>query len=160
MPVKKNKPFQIPLDVPVSEPHSQTHYLAPDPVVEVAPVPEELELNKNYETDIDFANKLLSLDFKPVKKSKPRKPKKVEPVVVEPVVVEPVKKTRKPKKVVEVITDYAQPAKATKKSNPWIDHIKKFSVDNGLTYNKSMLDPRLKESYVKSTGTKGKVSLG
>ena len=56
--------------------------------------------------------------------------------------------------------DYAQPVKATKKSNPWIDHIKKFSVDNGLTYNKSMLDPRLKESYVKSTGTKGKVSLG
>ena len=56
-------------------------------------------------------------------------------------------------------TDYAQPVKATKKSNPWIDHIKKLSVDNGLTYNKSMLDPRLKESYVKSTGSKGKVSL-
>ena len=56
--------------------------------------------------------------------------------------------------------DYAQPVKATKKSNPWIDHIKKFSVDNGLAYNKSMLDPRLKESYVKSTGSKGKVNLG
>ena len=165
MPVKKNKPFQIPLDVPVSEPHSQTHYLAPDPVVEVAPVPEELELNKNYETDIDFANKLLSLDFKPVKKSKPRKPKKVEPVVVEPVVVEPVKKTRKPKKVVEVITDsdsepeviQAEPEPKLKKSNAWVQHIRAFALEHGIGYNKAMIHPDLKKNYLKSTG--GRVSL-
>ena len=55
--------------------------------------------------------------------------------------------------------DYAQPVKATKKSNCWIDHIKKFALDNGITYNKAMIDSRLKESYVKSTGSKGKVSL-
>ena len=56
-------------------------------------------------------------------------------------------------------TDYAQPVKATKKSNCWIDHIKKFALDNGITYNKAMIDSRLNESYVKSTGSKGKVSL-
>ena len=56
-------------------------------------------------------------------------------------------------------TDYAQPVKATKKSNCWIDHIKKFALENGITYNKAMIDSRLKESYVKSTGSKGKVSL-
>jgi hypothetical protein len=37
---------------------------------------------------------------------------------------------------------------------------KKFALENGITYNKAMLDPRLKESYVKSTGSKGKVNLG
>ena len=119
-------------------------------------VPEELELNRNYETDPEFQknmeldfDKLLSLDFKPVKKSKPKVGKVKSPVPEE----------------LELNRNYgavdcAQPVKATKKSNSWIDHIKKFSVDNGLTYNKSMLDPRLKESYVKSTGSKGKVNLG
>ena len=108
---------------------------------------------------------------------KQKRAKKIAPVleaVIEPVVealmdIKPKTKGRKVKTPVPEelelnrnyeTVDYAQPAKATKKSNPWIDHIKKFSVDNGLTYNKSMLDPRLKESYVKSTGTKGKVSLG
>ena len=107
---------------------------------------------------------------------KQKRVKKVAPVletVIEPVVealmdVKPKTKVRKVKTAVPEelelnrnyeAVDYAQPVKATKKSNPWIDHIKKFSVDNGLTYNKSMLDPRLKESYVKSTGSKGKVSL-
>ena len=110
----------------------------------------------------------------PMKQKKVKKTAPVLEAVIEPVVealmdAKP-KRTRKVKSPVpeelelnrnyETI-DYAQPAvKATKKSNPWIDHIKKFSVDNGLTYNKSMLDPRLKESYVKSTGSKGKVNLG
>ena len=109
----------------------------------------------------------------PVKQKRVKKVAPVLEAVIEPVVealmdVKPKTKVRKVKSPVpeelelnrnyEAI-DYAQPVKATKKSNPWIDHIKKFSVDNGLTYNKSMLDPRLKESYVKSTGSKGKVSL-
>ena len=112
----------------------------------------------------------------PVKQKRVKKVSPVLEAVIE-LVVEPVVEALmdvKPKKVRKVkspvpeelelnrnyeATDYAQPVKATKKSNPWIDHIKKFSVDNGLTYNKSMLDPRLKESYVKSTGSKGKVSL-
>ena len=106
----------------------------------------------------------------PMKQKRVKKSKEVMEAVVElPVieaVVEKVKKARKVKTPVpeelELNRNYdtVDAAKATKKSNPWIDHIKKFSVDNGLTYNKSMLDPRLKESYVKSTGTKGKVSLG
>ena len=112
----------------------------------------------------------------PVKQKRVKKVAPVLEAVIEPV-VEPVVEALmdvKPKKVRKVKSpvpeelelnrnyeaiDYAQPVKATKKSNPWIDHIKKCSVDNGLTYNKSMLDPRLKESYVKSTGSKGKVSL-
>ena len=112
----------------------------------------------------------------PVKQKRVKKVAPVLEAVIEPV-IEPVVEALmdvKPKKVRKVKSpvpeelelnrnyeaiDYAQPVKATKKSNPWIDHIKKFSVDNGLTYNKSMLDPRLKESYVKSTGSKGKVSL-
>ena len=108
----------------------------------------------------------------PVKQKRVKKVAPVLEAVIEPVVealmdVKP-KKVRKVKTAVPEelelnrnyeAVDYAQPVKATKKSNPWIDHIKKFSVDNGLTYNKSMLDPRLKESYVKSTGSKGKVSL-
>jgi len=177
MPVKKNKPFQIPLDVPVYQPHSQTHYLAPEPVVEVAPVPElapvvevaevvqekpkktrkvkspvpeELELNRNYETDQEFEknvaldfDKLFSLDFKPVKK------------------------TRKPKKVVEVITDsdsdsepevkQAEAEPKLKKSNAWVQHIRNFALENGIGYNKAMIHPDLKKNYIKSTG--GRVSL-
>jgi hypothetical protein len=176
MPVKKVKSFQIPLDVPVSEPHSQTHYLAPEPVAEVAPVA-ELELNKNYETDPEFQknmeqdfDKLLSLDFKPVKKSKPRKLKKVvEPVVVEPVVVEPVvvKKPRKQKKVVEVITDSdsepevkePEPEPKLKKSNAWVQHIRAFALEHGIGYNKAMIHPDLKKSYIKASSNGGKVSL-
>jgi hypothetical protein len=112
-------------------------------------------------------------DEAPMKQKKTKKVKEVMEVVVEMPVVEVVQeKPKKARKVKSPVpeelelnrnyetVDYSQPAKATKKSNPWIDHIKKFSVDNGLTYNKSMLDPRLKESYVKSTGSKGKVSLG
>jgi len=113
-------------------------------------------------------------DEVPMKTKKPKKVKEVMDAVVEMPVVEVVqekpKKTRKVKSPVpeelelnrnyETI-DYAQPAvKATKKSNCWIDHIKKFALENGITYNKAMLDPRLKESYVKSTGSKGKVNLG
>jgi len=108
----------------------------------------------------------------PMKTKKVKKIKEVLDTVTEmPVVeavVEKVKRVRKVKTPVpeelELNRNYgdvdcAQPVKATKKSNPWIDHIKQFSIDNGLTYNKSMIDPRLKESYVKSVGSKGKVSL-
>ena len=109
----------------------------------------------------------------PMKQKKVKKTAPVLEAVIEPVVealmdAKP-KRTRKVKSPVpeelelnrnyETI-DYAQPAvKATKKSNCWIDHIKKFALENGITYNKAMLDPRLKESYVKSTGSKGKVNL-
>jgi hypothetical protein len=89
-----------------------------------SPVPEELELNRNYETDTEFQknvaldfDKLLSLDFKPVKETKPKAGK-----------------------------------------NPWIEHIKAFALENGISYNKAMLHENLKKDYVKTT--KGKVTLG
>jgi len=102
------------------------------------------ELNKNYETDIDFANKLLSLDFAPVKKGKPKVVKVKSPVPEE----------------LELNRNYEAPVKESKPkaANAWIAHIKAFALQNGITYNKAMLDPRLKETYIKST--KGKVSLG
>jgi hypothetical protein len=117
-----------------------------------SPVPEELELNRNYETDPEFHknmeqdfDKLFSLDFGPVKKSKPKVGKVKSPVPEE----------------LELNRNYEAPVKESKpmtKKNPWIEHIKAFALQNGITYNKAMLDPRLKETYIKST--KGKVTLG
>ena len=129
---------------------------------------------KKQVVDIPVVGVIELNDEAPMKQKRAKKIAPVLEAVIEPVVealmdIKPKTKGRKVKTPVPEelelnrnyeTVDYAQPAKATKKSNPWIDHIKKFSVDNGLTYNKSMLDPRLKESYVKSTGTKGKVSLG
>lgn len=162
MPAKKNKPFQIPLDVPVSEPHSQTHYLGSEPVVEVALVPEVAPVVEVAEV----AEAVVEVK----KEKKPRKPKKVvEPVLVQPVVVEAVKKTRKPKKVVEVITDsdsdsepeVKQPEAEPKlkKSNAWVQHIRKFALENGIGYNKAMIHENLKKDYVKVSSNKGRVSL-
>lgn len=107
---------------------------------------------------------------------KQKRAKKIAPVleaVIEPVVealmdIKPKTKGRKVKTPVPEelelnrnyeTVDYAQPAKATKKSNCWIDHIKKFALENGITYNKAMIHDKLKESYVKSSGSKGKVNL-
>ena len=107
-------------------------------------------------------------DEAPMKQQKTKKVKEVIEAVVEvPVVeavVEKVKKARKVKSPVpeelELNRNYDEPKKETKPKagNAWIAHSNQFSIDNNLTYNKSMLDPRLKETYVKST--KGKVSLG
>jgi len=159
MPVKKVKSFQIPSDVPVSEPHSQTHYLAPDPVVEVAPV--AVQTNSAPVAEVAPVVEVVK------KEKKPRKPKiVVEPVVVEPVVV---RKQRKQKTVVEVITDSdsepevkepePEPEPKLKKSNPWVQHIRAFALEHGITYNKAMIHCDLKKSYVKSSSNKGRVSL-
>jgi len=106
-------------------------------------------------------------DEVPMKTKKPKKVKEVMEAVVEMPVVEVVqekpKKVRKVKSPVpeelELNRNYEAPVKESKPKagNAWIAHIKQFSIDNNLTYNKSMLDPRLKETYIKST--KGKVSL-
>lgn len=107
-------------------------------------------------------------DEAPMKQKKTKKVKEVMEAVVElPVieaVVEKVKKARKVKTPVpeelDLNRNYDEPVEESKPKagkNPWIAHIKQFSIDNNLTYNKSMLDPRLKETYIKST--KGKVSL-
>ena len=106
------------------------------------------------------------------KKSK-MKVEDILPIVVEPVVVmETPKKTRKKKEMKETEVQLivpeselnrnydkveSKPETKTKKTNPWINHIKDFASKNGLTYNKAMLDPLLKSSYVKTS--KGKVDL-
>ena len=107
-------------------------------------------------------------DEAPIKQKKPKKVKEVIEAVVEvPVVeavVEKVKKSRKVKSPVpeelELNRNYDEPKKETKPKagNAWIAHIKAFAEQNGMTYNKAMLDPRLKETYIKSS--KGKVTLG
>jgi len=104
----------------------------------------------------------------PMKTKKPKKVKEVMEAVVEMPVVEVVqekpKKARKVKSPVpeelELNRNYEEPVKESKPKagNAWIAHIKAFALENGITYNKAMLDPRLKETYVKSN--KGKVTLG
>jgi hypothetical protein len=108
-------------------------------------------------------------DEAPMKQKKTKKVKEVMEAVVEMPVIEVVqekpKKARKVKSPVpeelELNRNYEEPMKETKPNtgkNPWIAHVKSFAEQNGITYNKAMLDPRLKETYIKST--KGKVSLG
>jgi hypothetical protein len=110
-------------------------------------------------------------DEAPMKTKKPKKVKEVMEAVVEMPVVEVVqdkpKKARKVKTPVaevmpelELNRNYDEPVKEDKPKvgkNPWIEHIKQFSIDNGLTYNKSMIHPDLKKNYVKTTN--GKVTL-
>ena len=103
----------------------------------------------------------------PMKQKRVKKSKEVMEAVVEmPVVEAVVEKVKKPRKVkspvpeeLELNRNYEEPKKETKPKagNAWIAHIKAFAEQNGMTYNKAMLDPRLKETYIKST--KGKVSL-
>ena len=107
-------------------------------------------------------------DEVPMKTKKPKKVKEVMEAVVEIPVVEVVqekpKKVRKVKSPVleelELNRNYDEPVKESKPKagNAWIAHIKAFALENGITYNKAMLDPRLKETYIKSS--KGKVTLG
>ena len=84
-------------------------------------------------------------DEAPMKQKKPKKARKVKSPVPEEL---------------ELNRNYEEPVKESKPKagNAWIAHIKAFALENGITYNKAMLDPRLKETYVKST--RGKVSLG
>ena len=107
-------------------------------------------------------------DEAPIKQKKPKKVKEVTEAVVEvpvvEVVVEKVKKSRKVKSPVpeelELNRNYDEPKKETKPNtgkNPWIEHIKAFALENGLSYNKAMLHEDLKKNYVKTS--KGKVSL-
>lgn len=107
-------------------------------------------------------------DEAPMKQKRVKKVKEVVESVVEvPVmeaVVEKVKKTRKLKTSVpeelELNRNYDEPKKETKTmtgKNPWIEHIKAFALENGLSYNKAMLHEDLKKNYVKTS--KGKVSL-
>ena len=109
-------------------------------------------------------------DEAPMKQKRVKKVKEVMEAVVEvpvPVVEAVVEKVKKPRKVkspvpeeLELNRDYEEPKKETKPmvgKNPWIEHIKSFALENGLTYNKAMLHEDLKKNYVKST--RGKVSL-
>ena len=125
---------------------------------------------KSKVTDISLPE-VIDLVAEPIMKQKRvKKIKEVLDAVVEMPVIEAVvekpKKARKVKSLVpeelELNRNYETPVKekevkTTKKSNCWIDHIKQFSIDNGLTYNKSMIHPDLKKNYVKTT--KGRVSL-
>jgi len=108
-------------------------------------------------------------DEAPMKTKKPKKVKEVMEAVVELPVVEVVqekpKKVRKVKSPVpeelELNRNYEEPVKESKTKsgkNPWIEHIKSFALENGLSYNKAMLHEDLKKNYVKTS--KGKVTLG
>jgi len=108
-------------------------------------------------------------DEAPMKQKKNKKVKEVMEAVVEMPVVEVVqekpKKVRKVKSPVpeelELNRNYEEPVKESKPKagkNPWIEHIRSFALENGLSYNKAMLHEDLKKNYVKTS--KGKVTLG
>ena len=46
-----------------------------------------------------------------------------------------------------------------KPSNPWVEHIRNFAKEKGLTYNKAMIDPDLKKTYVKTVSAKNIVTV-
>jgi len=79
---------------------------------------------------------------KEIKQRRPRKSKVVEI-------------REHPPPIVEMPKEEVKETVSTKKpSNPWIDHIKTFAKEKGLTYNKAMLDPDLKKTYVKVVSAK------
>lgn len=79
---------------------------------------------------------------KEIKQRRPRKSKVVEI-------------REHPPPVAEMPKEEVKETVSTKKpSNPWIDHIKTFAKEKGLTYNKAMLDPDLKKTYVKVVSAK------
>lgn len=107
-------------------------------------------------------------DEAPMKQKRVKKVKEVVESVVEvPVMEAVVEKVKKPRKVkspvpeeLELNRNYDEPKKESKPmtgKNPWIEHIKAFALENGLSYNKAMLHEDLKKNYVKTS--KGKVSL-
>ena len=122
------------------------------------------------QTDVSVSE-IIDLVAEPlIKQKRVKKVKEVLDTVTEmPVVeavVEKVKRVRKVKTPVPEelelnrnyeAVDYAQPVKATKKSNCWIDHIRSFALENGISYNKAMIHQDLKKNYIKST--RGKVNL-
>jgi hypothetical protein len=62
------------------------------------------------------------------------------------------------RKITNTITDIAGKVniirqggeiKKTKKSNPWIDHVKEFAKENNINYSKALSDPKCKSQYKK-----------
>ena len=84
---------------------------------------------------------------KEIKQRRPRKSKVVE------IQEHPAPVAEMPKEEVKEIVSTKKP------SNPWIDHIKNFAKEKGLTYNKAMLDPDLKKTYVKVVSAKNIQSI-
>ena len=97
-----------------------------------------LEVPHDQSDTMDLINKLPKAEIKPEKKQRlPRKPKIMEI-------------QEYPAAVPEAPKEEAKEVVPTKKpSNPWVEHIRNFAKEKGLTYNKAMLDPDLKKSYVK-----------
>ena len=107
-----------------------------------------LEIPADQSDTMDLINELPKAEIKPeTKQRRPRKPKNQE-------------LQEHPAAIPETPKEEVKEAVPTKKpSNPWIDHIKNFAKEKGLTYNKAMLDPDLKKSYVKVVSAKNMVSV-
>jgi len=123
---------------------------------------------KQSDVDLPVVGIIDLNDEAPMKQKRVKKVKEVMEAVVEmPVVEAVVEKVKKPRRVktpvpeeLELNRNYDEPKKETKPKagkNPWIEHIKAFALENGLSYNKAMLHEDLKKNYVKTS--KGKVNL-
>ena len=107
-----------------------------------------LEIPHDQSDTMDLINELPKAEIKPeTKQRRPRKQKIQE-------------LQEHPAAVAEAPKEEAKEAFSTEKaSNPWIQHIKAFAKEHNLTYNKAMLDPNLKKSYVRVVSNKNIVAV-
>jgi len=59
-----------------------------------------------------------------------------------------------PAAVAEIPKEVKEAEPTKKPSNAWVEHIREFAKRNDLTYNKAMLHPDLKKTYVKVVSAK------
>ena len=107
-----------------------------------------LEVPEDQSDTMDLI-KELPVDVKP--EAKPKRARKTKVQEMQDV------EFQHPGPVVEVEKEVVSAAK--KLSNPWIDHIRLFAKTHDLTYNKAMLHPDLKKTYVKVITSKNTVSV-
>ena len=107
-----------------------------------------LDVPEDQSETMDLINEL-PVDVKP--EAKPKRARKTKVQEMQDV------EYQHPAPVVEVEKEVVSAAK--KLSNPWIDHIRSFAKTHDLTYNKAMLHPDLKTSYVKVLSAKNTVSV-
>jgi Tfp pilus assembly protein PilO len=100
------------------------------------------------ESDTMAVIKDVEKEIKPeTKQRRPRKPK-IQELQEHPAAI--------PEALKEVVKEVVSSTK--KPSNPWVEHIRNFAKEKGLTYNKAMIDPDLKKTYVKTVSVKNMVS--
>ena len=105
-----------------------------------------LEVPEDQSDTMDLI-KELPVDVKPEAKPKRARKTKVQEM------------QEYPAPVVEAEKEVKEAVSTEKSTNPWISHIRAFAKENNLTYNKAMLHPDLKKTYVKVITSKNTISV-